>query len=146
MTKQCASCRYRGSVSSSRGTTGPCCDYCFLTGHSRLLLPPREDGTCPAYEEGERARVIVAPTLVSYKTPVRHRPMKFSHEALLSLYAQGLNDSQIAKEIRAVPSTVRKWRHRNGLPTNYRPGGAGGGGKTPHPSAAPTPSPQGEGK
>lgn len=131
LTKQCASCRYRGSVSSSRGTIGPCCDYCYLTGNSRLLLPPREDGTCPAYEEGERARVIVAPMVTARKEP-KPRKMKFSPEAMLSLYAQGLNDSQIANELRAVPSTVRKWRRRNGLPANYRPGGAGGGGKDEH--------------
>lgn len=129
-TEECASCRYRGTLSSAVGENGPCCDYCFLTGHSRLLLPPREDGICPGYKEGERERVIVAPTVTARKKP-KHRPMKFSHEAMLSLYAQGLNDAQIAKELRAVPSTVRKWRRRNSLPTNYRPGGAGGGGTHP---------------
>ena len=118
VTKKCRKCKYRGTLSSAIGESGPCCDYCFLTGHSRLKLPPREDGTCPAFEEGERLRIYVKPTLVQ-RNP-RPPKMKYRHEQLLSLYRQGLNDAQIAAEVGAVPSTVRKWRLRCGYPSNYR--------------------------
>ena len=106
---ECRRCRWRGTMFGEI-----CCDYCHITGKSKIKLPQREDGFCPAYEEGKKERRLP-------KDPFRTIIIKghsYAHEDLLALYNRGLTDGEIAREIGGVKSTVYKWRHRVGLPAH----------------------------
>lgn len=51
---------------------------------------------------------------------------RFDWKRARELYRQGLNDLQIARELKCHASTVWQWRNKNGLPVNRRPGREGG--------------------
>jgi len=44
------------------------------------------------------------------------------HSEALALYTEGYVDWKIAKVLHVSDTTVRKWRHRNNLPSNWKRG------------------------
>jgi len=115
VTTECYRCKYRSTMFGEI-----CCDYCWITGHSKLKLPKRADGGCPAFEDGEPLRVEVRPMDNPFRA-VFIKGKKVTHEELLALYNRGLTDGEIAREIGSVKSTIYKWRHRNNFPANGKP-------------------------
>lgn len=111
---ECNQCRWRGTFPGVDHIT---CDYCWITGKVKAKLPPREDGICPAFEEGEQARIEVRPMDNPFRA-VYIKGQKVTHEELMALYQKGLTDGEIAREVGSVKSTIYNWRHRNGLPPN----------------------------
>lgn len=121
--KECGECRYWGRLAMDDQSTR-CCNYGWITGKCRTTLPPREDGLCPGYEPGERARASVKRHDKDIKR--RHtggKPPKFDPEQLLALYKEGRTDREIGDAVGAVPRTICSWRQRNGLPPNVPQGG-----------------------
>ena len=110
----CRKCRYRGILA---GTTDIMCDFAWITGRCRTAMPKREDGQCPAFDEGEpiQREVIFMERPIKI---VRQRSMRFSHELMLALYMEGKSDSEIGTAAGCDKSTVYAWRHRNQLPAN----------------------------
>lgn len=114
--EECRRCQWRGTFPGVEWIT---CDYCWITGHTKAKLQPREDGLCPAFEEGEPVRIEVRPM----DKPLRAiiiKGRRFTHEELQELYNKGLSDGEIAREIGSVKSTIYQWRHRNNLPPNVK--------------------------
>ena len=112
---ECLRCKYQGTLDGYE----MCCDYCYITTHARIAMEKRDDGLCPAFEEGEPVRREV----LFYEQPikiVRKKRMRYSHEKMLELYMAGKNDSEIAAETGCEKSSVYAWRHRNQLPANER--------------------------
>lgn len=115
--EQCRLCKYKGTIGGV-----PCCDFCFLTGHSRSTMKPRKDGRCPAFRKGERP-VNVRALTASYKAITVMRPPQrkmYDHTQMMDLYNQGLTDREIADEMGCAPKTVATWRFRSGLISNRK--------------------------
>ena len=111
--KTCMRCRFRGFLDYESQL---CCNYLWITGKARILLPKREDGRCPAFEEGEQEFSQI--TQISMHVP-KDRPMykdKYLKDQMRNLYDQGLNDRQIAVEMGCNEKTVASWRRKEGLP------------------------------
>ena len=114
--KYCWKCIYRGRLQKE----GFECNYCFLTGHSRLARTSPEQraaGECPVREEGKQRKGV------PQKGLARSYPFKVDRIKLRTLYDRGLNDAEIAREIGCSESTVFNWRHENELPANAKKGG-----------------------
>ena len=110
---ECLKCKYQGTLDGYE----ICCDFCNITGHCRTTMPKREDGRCPAFEEGEPVRREI----LFFEKPVkivRKRRMRYNHERMLELYMEGRSDAEIGAEAGCEKSTVYAWRHRNMLPAN----------------------------
>ncbi len=113
--ERCKVCRYRGYLDYD---TQLCCNYMWITGKARILLPKREDGQCPAYEPGEQEFSQITQIAVHVPTD---RPMykyKFDKDQMQALYDEGMNDREIAMELGCHEKTVGLWRRREGLPGN----------------------------
>ena len=116
----CRKCRFRGFFDYD---TQVCCNYLWITGKPRILLPPREDGRCPAYEEGDQEYSQI--TQIAVKVPT-DRPMyktQYVKEQMKALYDKGMIDREIAAEMKCHEKTVALWRRKEGLPANrkYKP-------------------------
>ena len=113
--KYCRGCVYRGNQHEK----GYECNYCFLTGRSRLARTTpeqKEAGECPVREVGARHRGVPEKGLA--------RPPRITRDRLRALYDRGLNDHEIASEAGCSESLVFRWRHdEERLPANYGPGG-----------------------
>lgn len=48
---ECPECVYNGLL--NHGTADTFCAYSLITGHSRIKLPKREDGRCPAFASAD---------------------------------------------------------------------------------------------
>ena len=114
---ECKQCQWRGTFPGVDHIT---CDFCWITGRVKAKLPPRADGLCPAFEEGDQMRIEVRPMDDPFRAIIV-KGKRFSHEELLALYNKGLTDGEIAREIGSVKSTIYKWRHRNKFPPNGKP-------------------------
>ncbi len=117
VTEECYKCKWRGTLGGIESDF--CCDYCWVTGNVRIAMEKREDGLCPAYEEGDPVRLEVRPL----DQPIRTVVIKgrgYTHAELMEMYGKGMTDAEIAREIGGVKSTVFQWRHRNNLPPNQR--------------------------
>jgi len=118
--ERCKVCRYRGYLDYD---TQLCCNYRGITGHSRLLLPKREDGLCPAFEEGEMEAPKVPPPMVG-EPKEKPQPKRQSEKMLnrfkqfQDLYDQGMTDKEIGDEMSCSERSVSSWRRRAGLPGN----------------------------
>ena len=120
---ECAKCRYYGPLTSDADGE-KCCNYSWITGHCRTTLPPREDGLCPGYEAGPRAKANPK----RHENPIRKqppggRPMKYDGKQMLALYREGLSDPEIGDQVGAPARSVCAWRQRHGLPANVTQGG-----------------------
>lgn len=125
---KCERCVFRAQASA-----GYRCDYCAITGHTRLAVPPEK---CLHFQKGERidrSEEKAAPLGVealrtmgrqSRKSRGGSKP-KYDWERGRQLYAQGKNDREIGKELGCDPHTVYLWRKKSGLAAN-----AGARGKT----------------
>jgi len=116
----CKRCRYRGFLDYD---TQICCNYIGITGHARSLLPPREDGQCPAFEEGELQSLPIPRPMVGEpkERPEPRSPadsMADRFKQMQDLYDQGMTDREIGEEMRCSERTVSSWRRRAGLPGN----------------------------
>jgi len=116
----CQRCRYRGYLDYD---TQVCCNYMWITGTPRISLPKREDGLCPAFEEGELEVSKVPPPMVGEpkERPTMRDPNERTADRfkqMQALYDQGLTDREIGEEIRCSERTVSSWRRRAGLPGN----------------------------
>ena len=91
------------------------CGYSLMTGHTKLGLPKRADGRCPAFKRGEPAKgeSFAGREVTPLKKP---RKTKYSREQLQDLWERGLNDREIADEMGCAERTVSTWRRREGLP------------------------------
>ena len=116
---ECSECRYLGYLSAGNWRRR-CCDFCWITGRCRTGLPEREDGRCPAFERGARARADVKRNDVPLHLPPKNA-MKYDSARMTQLYNRGLSDPKIAAEIGCDTSTVQAWRKRNGLRANVPP-------------------------
>lgn len=118
---ECTGCKYYGPLCSD--VDGPkCCNFSWVTGRCRTALPPREDGMCPGYEPGERAKASVKRHDQALRRHTGGRFVKYDPEQLREMYRQGFNDAQIGDAVGAPRGSVRSWRKRNGLPPNAAPG------------------------
>lgn len=86
-----------------------CCDFLSQTGHRRPC-PPGDACTVRVDEAQEERR------------GGRLRERSWSGAAL-ALYARGLSDRAIAKELGVSYSAVCFWRTKSGLPALYKRGG-----------------------
>ena len=120
---ECRRCRFYGPLAADSGHGRKCCNYAWITGRCRSTLPPRDDGRCPGYEPGERAKASPKRHDNPPNTPRRGgKPMKYDGAQLLALYLAGLSDPAIGEQIGAPPRSVCAWRKRHGLAPNVPPG------------------------
>ena len=119
--EECKRCQWRGTFPGVEHIT---CDFCWITGRVKIKMPPRADGLCPAFEDGEPLRIEVRPMDNPFRAIIV-KGRSFSHEELLALYNRGLTDGEIAREIGSVKSTIYSWRHRNKLPAHGKVQGGG---------------------
>lgn len=114
--KLCEQCRWRGYIDADL-----CCDYMYITGHARTVLPPREDGGCPVFEAGEREFSGIVQTLLPPTKNVVKRTMVYDEAIMRAAYDNGGTDKEIAEAVGCGKSTVWKWRQFRGLPPNLAP-------------------------
>lgn len=114
--KLCAQCRWHGFLE-----TEICCDYLYITGHARIVLPPREDGGCPVFEVGEREFSGIVQTLLPPAKTVVKRPMIYNEDIMRTAYDNGGTDGEIAAAVGCTKSCVRSWRERNELEAHLPP-------------------------
>ena len=96
------------------------CNYCFLTGHSRLARTTPEQraaGECPVRAVGKRKKGV------PQKGLARSYPYKADRVLLRTLYDRGLSDGEIGRTAGCSASAVYYWRHANDLPANTSKGG-----------------------
>jgi hypothetical protein len=119
---KCERCTFRAPVGADYR-----CDYCAITGQTRLAAPPEQ---CRHFRAGariERTQEKKAAFVEATPRPkVRHgggpRP-KYDWGYGRALYDQGKNDVEISRELGCDPNTVHRWRRKLGLPANAGPGG-----------------------
>lgn len=109
---ECRECKYRGMLEYPEMAY---CDYSLKTGHTKLSLPKRKDGLCPAFNNGkkEQGERFASREVTPLKKP---RKTKYSREQLRELWERGLNDREIAEEMGCAERTISTWRRREGLP------------------------------
>lgn len=118
---KCERCMFRAPAGADYR-----CDYCAITGHTRLAAPPEK---CAYFREGkriDRSQEKTAPfgdavprTIVKRGGP---RP-KYDWGYGKRLYDQGKNDVEISREMGCDPNTVYRWRRKLGLRANAGPRG-----------------------
>ena len=120
LAKHCRKCGYIGRMAGEL-----CCEYCVVTGHIRGakkddkgILRPIPASECTHWNEGkkqDRPRdFIFAGKEKKSKTENR---LKNLYAQIEKLYEEGLNDREIAEELRCSKTTVRRWRQRNNAPS-----------------------------
>lgn len=103
------------------------CDYCAISGHTRLAAPPEK---CLHFQEGKRIeRAREKPQTFAQAVP---RPKvrrgggstpKYDWGRGRALYDQGKNDVEISRELGCGQKTVYRWRRKLGLAANAGPRG-----------------------
>lgn len=98
------------------------CDYCAVTGHTRLAVPPE---MCLHFREGKRIDRSQEKTEPFHetvpRTMARHggrSTPKYNWRWGKVLYDQGKNDVEISRELGCDPHTVYRWRRKLGLTAN----------------------------
>ena len=91
------------------------CDYNSQTGRLRTVDGGRigPNGGCKLYEPLP-GYAPVSPTAVKCGLGIDDMYLKIKN-----LYNEGYTDNDISRELHCNPKTVRKWRKRNGLKSNY---------------------------
>ena len=118
---RCKGCKYRAMPHN-----GYLCDYAALTGHSR-------GGTvddCTVRQPGKRKykpqQITIVPSSSTPRTArlksTGGRKVTMDETMARILYDMGQNDSQIARSIGVSATCIIKWRRRNRLEPNARPG------------------------
>lgn len=107
---RCRKCRYYGFS----GGLGWTCDYLVITGRSRTggLTKEEKLEPCRVFEPGKRMRRIEG---IAYS---RNGRFTYDQQKIRKMYFEGLNDTEIARRVGCVSSTVRLWRKRHDLPPN----------------------------
>ena len=118
VTVRCLKCRFHGWLSGEL-----CCDYMWFTGRSRTaqMTEADRDRPCRFFESGKRVPIKEKPITEGARQAPRYR---FDQRKMRELYDAGLLDYQIACEMGCTADTVKSFRKRNSLPSNYHPGGA----------------------
>ncbi len=112
--KRCGKCEYRTSVSCGSQNWG--CWYFMITGLRR---------GCPAGDACTKFKPHTGRYDRSEDFVGKQIFRTLSDDAALRrLYDAGLNDQQIASEANISSTTVWKWRQKNNLPANVKPGTA----------------------
>ena len=110
---ECRECKYRGVLEYPELAY---CDYSLKTGHTKLSLPKRADGLCPAYEPGkkEQGERFASREVTALK---KRKKTKYPHDQMRQLWEQGMIDREIAEQIGCGCRVVSVWRRREGLPS-----------------------------
>ena len=113
MKEECAVCMYQGVFEFPVMNY---CGYSLMTGHTKLGLPKRADGRCPAFKHGEKEQ---GESFAGREvTPIRkRRKTKYPPDQMRQLWEQGLFDREIAEQLGCAERTVSTWRRREGLPS-----------------------------
>ncbi len=118
---KCERCMFRAQAGAAYQ-----CDYCAITGHTRLAAPPE---TCRHFQAGariERNQENKAAFVEATPRPKVRRggsQPKYDWGYGRALYDQGKNDVEISRELGCAPDTVHRWRRKLGLPANAGPRG-----------------------
>ena len=110
---ECNGCRFRAAFELP---PMPYCGYSLITGHTKLGLPQRADGLCPAYDAGEKEK---GESFASREVtaPKKRKKAKYPHDQMLQLWEHGMVDREIAEQIGCAKVTVSTWRKGRGLPS-----------------------------
>ena len=125
----CDGCKYRSSHHDW-------CNYSDVTGRSRLAMGGKlhENGGCSLYlNYGTKVRrwsplgagrsstrvVTEKPNPKQQDTSKYRNKTKEELETIRRYYEQGMSDGQICKATGFSKRTVRNWRQKNGLESNY---------------------------
>jgi len=110
---ECRECKYRGMLEYPEMAY---CNYSLTTGHTKLGLPKRKDGLCPAFDNGEKKQ---GERFASREVTAlrKRRKTKYPHDQMRQLWEQGLFDREIAEQIGCGERAVSMWRRREGLPS-----------------------------
>lgn len=114
--ERCRKCFYRSMA------TDHACDYINLTGKARIEVSPGVGKDCTVFlpDTGKSRR----PAALTVRIPESNAdyftedPRQREYRQMKKLYEEGLNDREIAEEMRKPPATVRNWRLREGLSAN----------------------------
>ena len=109
----CTGCLYL-NVPERQDKEGGCL-YCLTTGRARLM--PIESCTLWA-PKSPQEKQRVSP-LIAERTPRKAKGI-IPYGSAMSLWKEGKNDREIADELRVSYTSVRTWRQKHGLPSNYR--------------------------
>lgn len=120
LAKHCYKCGYIGKIAGS-----VCCEYCVVTGHTRGskkdengILRPIPASECTHWKDGKQTDkpkdFIFAGKERKSTTESR---LENLYAQIQQLYTDGLNDREIAEELRCSKTTVRRWRQRNNAPS-----------------------------
>lgn len=115
--ERCSKCEYRGYGESI-------CDYLAITGKPRILVSPEIGGECKAFRPKsgtmvrKSASMTIRPNAGERPEELELRRRQQIYRQMRALYDEGLNDREIAEELRKSATTVRHWRIREGLPSN----------------------------
>ena len=98
------------------------CDYCAITGRTRLAVPPEK---CRHFQAGKRigrCREKPEPSSADRAKAGGPKP-KYDWGRGRALYDQGKNDREISRVLGCDPHTVYQWRRKLGLRANAGPRG-----------------------
>lgn len=119
---RCERCAFRAPAGADYR-----CDFCAITGRTRLAAPPEK---CRDFLEGkriDRSQVKMGPLGEAVSGEQKKRgggpKPKYDWERGRRLYDQGKNDGEIGRELGCAPHTVCQWRRKLGLRANAAPGG-----------------------
>jgi len=120
----CKGCKYRAMPHS-----GYLCDYLVMTGHSRGGIVENCTVRQPGKREFKPQQITIVPSSSTPRTArlksTGGRKVTMDETMARILYDMGQNDSQIARSIGVSATCIIKWRRRNRLEPNARPGRPG---------------------
>lgn len=108
--RNCRDCQFQAEKDMPYG-----CNYATITGHTRLAAPPG-DG-CPYKVKGPRLERMVAQKEVTIKR--RDHRRKIDDRKAMRLYQEGKNDVEMGEALGVRQESVRLWRKRMGLKSQY---------------------------
>lgn len=115
--ERCGKCKYRGS--------GECgCDYLGMTGRARILVSPGVGEECTAFApmtgepERKRAQMTIRPNAGERREAQEARGRERVFRQMKAMYEEGMSDRAIAAELHVSPTSVKRWRGREGLSVN----------------------------
>lgn len=118
---RCKGCKYQAAPHN-----GYLCDYAALTGQSRGGTVDECTVRQPGKREYKPQQITIVPSSSTPRTArvkgTGGRKVTMDETMARILYDMGQNDSQIARSIGVSATCIIKWRRRNLLEANARPG------------------------
>ena len=118
---RCKGCKYRAAPHS-----GHLCDYAARVGHLRGGTVENCTVRQPGKREYKPQQITIVPSSSTPRTArlknAGGRKVTMDETMARILYDMGQNDNQIARSIGVSATCIIKWRRRNRLEANARPG------------------------